>query len=485
MRLLAPFITFTTWVTCYCSDIYTSTAQIQLLVDSERGLLTFLKNSFERKASHSDRYQSLVGEVSQDLATMSTALSVNHPLDAYIGIRRFARHRIKYLSAVEPNVLHSIFASVAKFGVIFPDIQTLRYARAAIIRLQMTYNISASSLTSSAWGNITTEDCIAFADWSVSHGLHQLHADWLRLGQTINPIQSGNLVDGSHVSEDSTACSYHSFSDCQRNEMNTLELNPPDEEFEQLCRKYQDPHQTAIQSSVCQYSTTRIPYRRWKTEILSKDPLVALYYDAISDTEAEHLKQLSTSLLERSATGNSPLSHKQHEARTSKVAWLWDNHTSIVERLSRRVSEITGLLTDFRDNRTLAEPLQVLNYGIGGQYVPHYDYFVDSEQLKYSTGFIKDSGDRLATFMFYLGDVDAGGATVFPVLGIGAQPIKYAAVFWYNYTPDGQPDPRTKHGGCPVLYGQKWVANKWIRQISAAITESCPRKKPVPPLYNT
>ena len=34
--------------------------------------------------------------------------------------------------------------------------------------------------------------------------------------------------------------------------------------------------------------------------------------------------------------------------------------------------------------------------------------------------------------------------------------FQYAALFWYNYTPDGKPDPRTKHGGCPVLYGQKW-----------------------------
>lgn len=29
---------------------------------------------------------------------------------------------------------------------------------------------------------------------------------------------------------------------------------------------------------------------------------------------------------------------------------------------------------------------------------------------------------------------------------------------------DGQPDPRSVHGGCEVLSGQKWSATKWMRQ---------------------
>lgn len=87
--------------------------------------------------------------------------------------------------------------------------------------------------------------------------------------------------------------------------------------------------------------------------------------------------------------------------------------------------------------------------------------------------YLKDSGDRASTFMIYLGDVSLGGATVFPRLGIGAPPIKKAALSWYNFTPDGLPDPRTLHGGCPVIIGDKWVANKWIHEISTAMTKSC------------
>ena len=112
-------------------------------------------------------------------------------------LHNISRPVITYVYIVQYNYIFYlilVFASVARFGVVFPDAQTLQYARAAIVRLQTTYNISVASLTSSAWGNITTEDCIAFADWSISHGLRHLHNDWLKFGQTINPIDSVNSV---------------------------------------------------------------------------------------------------------------------------------------------------------------------------------------------------------------------------------------------------------------------------------------------------
>lgn len=40
----------------------------------------------------------------------------------------------------------------------------------------------------------------------------------------------------------------------------------------------------------------------------------------------------------------------------------------MLNQVSRRVGYITGL------DMTTAEDLQVCNYGIGGHYVPHFDY---------------------------------------------------------------------------------------------------------------
>ena len=66
-----------------------------------------------------------------------------------------------------------------------------------------------------------------------------------------------------------------------------------------------------------------------------------------------------------------------------------------------------------------AESLQVVSYGIGGHYEPHVDYFNAVHRTKEELG-----QDRMATMLFYLSDVRAGGATVFPFLDVAVSPSK-------------------------------------------------------------
>lgn len=55
-----------------------------------------------------------------------------------------------------------------------------------------------------------------------------------------------------------------------------------------------------------------------------------------------------------------------------------------------------------------------------------------------------------------MSDVAEGGATAFPVIRRAVFPKKGTAVFWWNLHYSGIGDLRTKHGGCPVLVGNKW-----------------------------
>ena len=122
-----------------------------------------------------------------------------------------------------------------------------------------------------------------------------------------------------------------------------------------------------------------------------------------------------------------------------------------------------------------AEPLQVVNYGIGGHYDCHFDFARKDEPAK----FAEWRGNRIATPIFYLSDVDAGGATVYPDIGVTVYPEKGAMAFWHNLYRNGEGDYRTRHAGCPVLAGRKWIANKWIHERGQQFTHyNCDNNPP-------
>ncbi|KAK2177130.1 hypothetical protein NP493_618g01011 [Ridgeia piscesae] len=161
--------------------------------------------------------------------------------------------------------------------------------------------------------------------------------------------------------------------------------------------------------------------------------------------------------------------------------WLDDNASTLLLKLSRRIEDITGLDTTLRTRFSSTELFQVLNYGIGGQYDPHFDFYEDTKQLEMYPPSLQGSGERLATFLFYLTDVKFGGATVFPNAGVRVKVAKNGAAFWYNLKTSGDLDKGTLHAGCPVLIGSKWVTNKWIHEYGQQFRRPCELTRNSPP----
>ena len=107
-----------------------------------------------------------------------------------------------------------------------------------------------------------------------------------------------------------------------------------------------------------------------------------------------------------------------------------------------------------------------MNYGLGGIISLHRD--TKPNKVEETSENVKFGGTRFITFMTYLSDINLGGRTIFPQVGISVEPIKGSALFWFNHDTKMQADTRVAHMGCPVLIGNKWIANKWIK-MSAQI----------------
>ena len=140
--------------------------------------------------------------------------------------------------------------------------------------------------------------------------------------------------------------------------------------------------------------------------------------------------------------------------------------------MSRRLELATGYKLYDPDYRFAAENYQIMNYGYGGTISLHMDATKDisdsgiGKKLLYitPTNILKIAGGgRLTTAMLYLSDVESGGFTIFPKLGLYIVPEAGSLLFWSVRRSNGDTDSRMHHLGCPVLYGDKWIGNKWIR----------------------
>ncbi|GBG25796.1 Prolyl 4-hydroxylase subunit alpha-1 [Hondaea fermentalgiana] len=226
-----------------------------------------------------------------------------------------------------------------------------------------------------------------------------------------------------------------------------------------------------------------------KLRQLTESPRVFSLENFISDEEIDAILKHNADLVKPSEVG---FSGWRDSTRTSSTAW--DMHSSASRAVRRRSFDLLGM--DFDND--MADALQVLRYNLSEWYKPHLDSF-DKKAYDGTVPKVENGTNRFATIFLYLSDVEEGGHTVFPLSttheGYNGEKIVHdgtvrspgyiadkdarwacntsstalrsgtrrgSALLFYSQTADGEIDPYSLHGGCPVVKGIKYSANVWV-----------------------
>jgi len=188
-------------------------------------------------------------------------------------------------------------------------------------------------------------------------------------------------------------------------------------------------------------------------------PEIVVFGNVLNDAECELLIELSRPKLQRAPTfdRDNPTGQGKFSAeRTSEGTGFLRGENALIRTIETRLAKLLNLPPEN------GEELNILYYVAGAEYRPHYDFFAPEDAS--SAAHLRESGQRIATFLMYLSDVESGGETIFPEIDFSYVPRKGGGVYFSYCDVNGKLDRLTLHGGAPVKRGEKWVATKWIRQ---------------------
>ncbi len=181
---------------------------------------------------------------------------------------------------------------------------------------------------------------------------------------------------------------------------------------------------------------------------LSERPLVVSAHGLLSAAECAYLQRKATPGLQPSVVIDSITGQSiPHPVRKSDGAMfgVYDEDL-VVNAINRRIAAFSGTGVE------QGEPLQILRYGVDGEYRPHMD------------GLAREPNQRILTVIVYLSDDYAGGETCFPRTGLSFRGRKGDALLFCNVDAEDRPDPLSLHAGLPVTRGEKMIATRWIRR---------------------
>jgi len=512
-------------------DVFSSTSKLEELVQSELQIVDLLETFADYTLEKAQVIKSYVeGQKRLLMNGKKSKEIVAHPVDAYLLVRRLTADWDEVNMALLgiSNYSTGVFTWTEAYreGTNFPRLEDLNGAAQAIVRLQDTYKLNIDSLADGilslpdiitneinkefqASSGFSARDVLFLGKHAFKQGLYNRAIEWFQKSQDIAKDDENAATLLAEIAPTLRGAIEVHDDILERQgptgvtwKTNSVPINPKlakngkyrgvfkrgeftpklfqrqteDEELEhytRLCRGEKLRDTTAESGLKCRLKRSGHPYLTLaplKIEVASKDPYIVVIHDFLTHNQTDRLIELGKPRLYRSK-------HKHHtqgdiatDKRISQNAWLKDFDDPFLKKITWRVQLSTGLKASQPNE---AEDYQIANYGVGGLYVPHTDHLMNNPDPSTYTPWELFIGDRIATLMVYLSDVDYGGATVFPRAGVTLWPEKGAAAFWWNLDKSGTGDENTRHGACPVLHGDKWVSNKWIRHNEQFQTAKC------------
>uniref|UniRef100_A0A674AW03 procollagen-proline 4-dioxygenase n=1 Tax=Salmo trutta TaxID=8032 RepID=A0A674AW03_SALTR len=440
------------------SDFYTSIGHMTDLLYTEKDLVTSLKNYItaeENKLKQVKQWAEKL-DVLSAIAMQDPEGFLGNPVNAFKLMKRLNTEWGDLESLVLKDTKDGFISNLTLQRQHFPTDEDQTGAAKALLRLQDTYRLDTNTIST---GDLPDPE-------------HQRANGNLKYFefQLINQ-RKAQAQEAQKAREEGKEQRKRLTSDASKKKKRFREPVPERKMYEMLCRgegiKLTPRRQRRL---FCRYFDNHGHPKYLLSPVKQEDewdrPYIVRYHDIISHGEIEKVKELAKPRVTMAAIVHDPLTGKLTTAmyRVSKSAWLTAYEHPMIDQINQRIEDLTGLEMD------TAEELQVANYGVGGQYEPHFDFGRKDEPDAFKE---LGTGNRIATWLFYMSDVAAGGATVFPDVGAAVWPKKGTAVFWYNLFPSGEGDYSTRHAACPVLVGNKWVSNKWIHERGQEFRRPC------------
>ena len=153
---------------------------------------------------------------------------------------------------------------------------------------------------------------------------------------------------------------------------------------------------------------------------------------------------------------------KVYKGRTNSSYWMPHDAYPETLKIAKKIAKRIGC--DYH----CFENYQVIHYNENEEYKYHYDAYNKNDIERYKK-FCGERGNRIRTVLVYLNDVEEGGGTGFDSLSeynetVIVDPKMGKMVVFNNVNDDGSLNIKSRHAGLPVIRGEKWAFNLWLRE---------------------